>query len=160
MATEVRVTALRRYPVKSCAAEPMASAEVGHDGLRNDRVLAVVVDDRIVTQREFPRLALVRPTVDDANGLLTLTYDGTEPVADEVDTVGSEHPVALFGRPVSVVDQADALSGWFAEILGAPARLVAAPATTRRTTQEPSRARPCWPTRARCRCTPRRHWRG
>ena len=130
---DVRVTALRRYPVKACAGEDLDRAAVGVAGLRNDRVLAVVVDGRIVTQREFARLARVRPALDDAGARLTLAYDGQGTAGGVVETTGPTREVTLFGQPVTVVDQSRDLSRWISEVLGRPAELVGAPATTRRT---------------------------
>jgi uncharacterized protein YcbX len=128
-----RVTSLRRYPVKACAPEDLEWASVGVEGLAGDRTLAVVVGDRIVTQREHPRLARVRPSLDDTTGLLRLAYDGREPVEATVDTDRPACEVTIFRTPVAVVDQDPRLSDWFSDLLDAPARLVAAPATTRRT---------------------------
>ena len=72
-----RVTRLVRYPVKACGGEPLDSCEVAVDGLRNDRVLAVAVGDRIVTQRELPVLAAVRQGLDDTTARLDLSFPGT-----------------------------------------------------------------------------------
>jgi uncharacterized protein YcbX len=134
---EARVVRLARFPVKGCAAEPLTEAQVGVAGLRNDRWLAVVVDDRIVTQREHPVLARVQPVLDDATAELTLSWPGgapgQEPVQGVVDTDGPLHPARIFDEPVDVVDQSAGFAAWVTRVLGRPARLVAAPATTRRT---------------------------
>ena len=129
-----RVARLTRYPVKACGGEALGLCEVGAAGLRNDRVLAVVVDDRIVTQREFATLARVRPGLDDATGRLTLSCSGRGSLTGTVDTDGPPYDVALFGERVTVVEQPAELSEWFTELLGRPARLVGAPETTRRPT--------------------------
>jgi uncharacterized protein YcbX len=127
-----RVSRLARYPVKGCAAEPLEDAEVRPTGLAGDRALAVVVGDRVATQREIPELALVRPVLDDAAGLVTLTFrrpgaaptDSTQgPVRREGRTIAAR----LFGEAVAVVDQDPELSAWVSGVLGRPARLVAAP---------------------------------
>jgi uncharacterized protein YcbX len=128
-----RITALRRYPVKACAPEHLETATVGGDGFVGDRVLAVAVGDRIVTQRELPRLARVRPTLDDRTGLLRLAHDGWDPVEAVVDNDDATRDVTLFGTPVAVVDQDPILSQWLSDVLETPARLVAAPPGTRRT---------------------------
>jgi uncharacterized protein YcbX len=133
MTGEPRVTAVRRYPVKACSPEHLESASVGVDGLLNDRLLAVVVGDRIVTQREFARLARVRPALDDATALLRLAYDGQDPVAARVNTDRPTRDVTIFGTAVAVADQDPVLSEWFSDLLETPACLVAAPQTTRRT---------------------------
>lgn len=129
-----RVARLTRYPVKACGGEALQVCDVGTAGLRNDRVLAVVVDDGIVTQREFATLARVRPVLDDATGRLTLSCEGVATVADRVGTDGPSREVTLFGEPVAVVEQPDDLSDWFTRLLGRSARLVGAPETTRRAT--------------------------
>jgi uncharacterized protein len=128
-----RVTRLQRFPVKSCAAEPLQVVHVGVAGLSNDRWLGVVVDGRIVTQREFARLARVRPVLEDGSGRLTLTFEGLGPVECAVRTDGPAGTVTLFGEPVEVVDQGSEVGDWFSSVLGTSARLVAAPQTTRRT---------------------------
>ena len=133
MTGEPRVTSLRRYPVKACAPEHLQVASVGVDGLVGDRTLAVAVGDRIVTQRELARLARVRPSLDDTTGLLHLEYDDREPVEAVVDTDRPTREVTIFGEAVAVVDQSPGLSDWLSRLLEAPARLVAAPASTRRT---------------------------
>ena len=133
MEGDVRVTSLHRYPVKACAGEPLDAVEVRVDGLRHDRGLAVVADGAILTQREHPVLARVRPVLDDATALLTLSYDGRDPVEALVDTSGRTREVTLFGETVAVVDQAPELSAWFSDLLGRSAQVIGAPAGTRRT---------------------------
>ena len=104
------------------------------DGLRNDRVMAVVVDGRVVTQREHPELSRVWPVLDDATGVLTLSVAGSDPVSGRLLLEGRTHQVTLFGQPVAVVEQSTVLSEWFTDVVGRPATLVGAPATSRRTT--------------------------
>lgn len=143
--TALRVTRLARYPVKACGAEPLDAAQLGPAGLRWDRVLAVVVGDEIVTQRNHPQLARVRPTLDDAvddavgdtGGDLKLRLGGIpqlEEVAGVVTPTGPVRTVRIFGEPVDVVEQAPELSAWFGALLQADARLVMAPERSRRRT--------------------------
>jgi hypothetical protein len=62
-----RVVALRRYPVKSMAAEELAGAEVSWHGLAGDRRWAFVRDGQVrsgfpwLTIRERPEMARYRP---------------------------------------------------------------------------------------------------
>ena len=127
-----RITALRRYPVKACAPEHLEAASVGVAGFLHDRHLAVAVGDAIVTQREFPLLARVRPSLHDETRLLRLAYDGHDAVEAVVETDRPTREVRIFQARVAVMDQDPGLSDWFSDLLGAPARLVAAPSTTRR----------------------------
>jgi len=127
------VTRLARFPVKGCAAEPLQEAEVHATGLVGDRILAVALGDRLATQREVPQLALVRPVLDEASGLLTLSFrrpGATDElrVQGPVRREGRATAARLFGETVSVLDQDPQLSEWVSQVLGRPARLVAAPA--------------------------------
>ena len=62
-----RVAALRRYPVKSMAAEELDGAEVSWHGLAGDRRWAFIRDGQVrngfpwLTIRERPELAHYRP---------------------------------------------------------------------------------------------------
>jgi uncharacterized protein len=137
-----RVTRLARFPVKACGAEPLEEALVTGSGLAGDRVLAVVVGDRVATQREHPVLATVRPVLEDGSGRLSLSIARAAcsacaggplegPARGVVRRDGPAETVALFRDRVDVVDQEPALSEWFSRLLGRPARLVALPAGDR-----------------------------
>jgi uncharacterized protein YcbX len=127
------VAALARYPVKACAAEALDASDVGVAGFPHDRSMAVVVGAEIVTQREHPVLATVRPTLDDASRRLTLDGpSGAGSVTGAVRLDGPTLRVTLFEEPVQVVAQDPALSEWFSDLLGRRAVLVAAPESTRR----------------------------
>ena len=63
-ATDVaaRIARLFVYPVKSCAGVEVTEAVLTETGLDLDRAWMVVDDEgEFVTQRELPRMALVRP---------------------------------------------------------------------------------------------------
>jgi uncharacterized protein YcbX len=127
------VSRLTRFPVKACGAEPLEEAQVTTSGLAGDRLHAVVVGDRVATQREHPVLAVVRPVLDDAVGVLSLSLGGAgdpgpDPVHGAVRRDGRSISVGLFGGRVAVVEQDPALSDWVSQVLGRPARLVALPA--------------------------------
>ncbi|MEP7089361.1 MAG: MOSC domain-containing protein [Nocardioidaceae bacterium] len=126
-----RITRLARYPVKACAPELLEAVKVGAAGLLNDRLLAVVVADRVVTQRELPVLSRIQPRLEDGTGRLRLSL-GERTVEDVVALDGPTADVLLFDDPVAVVEQSPVLADWLSEVLGQPARLVGAPETTRR----------------------------
>jgi len=61
---EVRIAALNVHPIKSCAGVPLREALLIETGLEFDRAWMVVdAAGRFVTQRELPRMALIRPTL-------------------------------------------------------------------------------------------------
>jgi len=133
----VRISRLARYPVKSCGAEPLEVAELGPAGVRLDRALAVVVGDEVVTQRQHPGLARVRPSLHDSSDGTLLRLGGAAALGEvtaPVCATGATRTVTIFGEPVEVVEQAPELSAWFSDVLRTEARLVMAPASSRRRT--------------------------
>ncbi len=83
------VTALTVYPVKSCGGVDVDFCRVGPLGLNMDRKMVLVDEkNRFMTQREFSRMALIKPDIDDDNlkftapGMPTLMFDdiGTDVV--------------------------------------------------------------------------------
>jgi uncharacterized protein YcbX len=124
---DVRVTALNVYPVKSCAGTPLEVAEIGRRGIRHDREFMVVaLDDRFLTQRECPRLALVQPSLRDER--LTLSAPGMPPLSVHPTDDGPRRSVGIWRDTVAAVDQGDQAAEWLSTYLGAPTRLVRMPA--------------------------------
>ena len=94
------IAALNVYPVKSCGGIPLARARVAVRGLTLEADASVVSDrewmivdrnGRFVTQRELPRLALVRVSVDE--GALRLSLPGVS--ACDVSLASPVGPKAL-----------------------------------------------------------------
>jgi len=73
------VAGIRIYPVKSCRGIDAETAVVERRGLAHDRRhMLIDANDRFVTQRQHPQMALIGVT-QDATGL-TLTAPGAEPL--------------------------------------------------------------------------------
>lgn len=117
------VTAISRFPVKSCAPIVEQQATVERYGLRGDRRWMAVDDDGAqLTAREYPSMLRVRPT-EVPDGLLL-----THPDAPELHV---RFPSGEKRAPVSVWDHAMEASlvgpeadAWFSKITGVSARLV------------------------------------
>ena len=94
---KVRVSELYFYPVKSCGGTQLDRGEVTERGIKHDRHWMVTDDnDLFITQRKNPKMALVRPSLDD--GQLTLSTKGnnesiTVPLSDE----GERAEVEIWG---------------------------------------------------------------
>ncbi|GEC20160.1 MOSC domain-containing protein [Pseudonocardia hydrocarbonoxydans] len=117
------LTAVRRYPVKSCRGHDVDSAVVEPWGLAGDRRWALVDDDGVaVTARRHPRMVLITPEPAD-DGLL-LRAPGAEPLAVPVPGPGPLTDVRVFSDTVGAVAAAPAAHAWFGEVLGAPVRLM------------------------------------
>lgn len=125
------------YPVKSCAGISVADAVLTEAGLEVDGVCDrewMVVDEagQFLTQREYPRLALVTPRLN--GGMLELSAPGLPPHAIGQSGGGATVGVRLWDDVVQADDCGDASAAWFAQAIGAPCRLVRFPAGARRLT--------------------------
>lgn len=116
------VHALFVHPIKSCAGVAVADSLLVETGLDCDRAWMVVDEGgEMLTQRDWPRLALVRPTLrsDDvvlrAPGMLALHL--------RLDTVESPTRVKVWDDIVKAYDMGDLASQWFTDFLGRKVRL-------------------------------------
>ncbi len=130
-----RVASLHVYPVKGCRGLSPPTAELAVTGLvaqgAGDREWMVVDrDGQLVTQREYPRLALVATAI--AGGVLRLTLpSGASPNPGplELPLARSEGPapsraVVVWNSDVRGFDAGDDAAAWFSSWLAAPVRLV------------------------------------
>jgi uncharacterized protein YcbX len=125
------VTDLYRYPVKSCRGEPLPDIPVEPWGLAGDRRWMVVdPGGEVVTAREFPRMLLVAPFLED--GAIRLTGPGlpdlTVPVPDGRDLI----LVRVWDSKLQASVASAAADSWFSEVVGFPVRLVYLDDPTRR----------------------------
>jgi MOSC domain-containing protein len=127
------VTAVYRYPVKSCRGELLAGASVEPWGLAGDRRWMLVdADGSPVTAREHPRLVLVTPRPD-GDGLHLTGPAGAGPTVP-VPRGGALVPVNVWESDLAAAPASAASCAWFSEVLGFPVRLVYL--------DDPSRRRP------------------
>jgi hypothetical protein len=122
---DMHIAALNIHPIKSCRAVAVDQVEVDRYGLVGDRRLMLVRSDgRFVSQREFPALATLTPTLRD--GTLFVTGGSGAAIELKIDLAGPLRAVSVWGgNVIQANDQGDAVSGWFTEQLGAAVRLVA-----------------------------------
>jgi uncharacterized protein YcbX len=117
------LTAINRFPVKSCRGEALRSATVEPWGLAGDRRWMVVdADNAVVTAREHPRLVLTVPVIT-AEGL-HLTHPDLDPLDVMVPPESSRQPVQVWKSVVTASVADDGASAWFGKIVGEPVRLV------------------------------------
>lgn len=128
----MRIAALHIYPVKSCAGVSLQSSAVTSYGLEHDREFMVVdaEDGAGLTQRQLPRLALIRPAI--VPGCLVLAA----PEMDDIDVTpslrGNRLALSIHRRPCSGIDQGDAAAAWLTTFLGRRCRLARVDPTARR----------------------------
>ena len=118
------VRQLNVYPLKSAGGIRLKSGEVTPGGFRYDREFMLIRPDGAhLSQRELPRMALLRPSYD-GRTLLVDAIDAVTPLVHQVRTDEAVRDVTLFGRPYQGVDQGDEAADWFSALLDADCRLV------------------------------------
>ena len=112
------------YPIKACRGHEVEVTNVGRMGLEHDRRMMVVTPEgRFLTQRDYPKLALVTPSVSDE--VLTLVAAGTDSISTPILTTGPAIPVNIWqSKDVQAVDQGESAAEWFSSWLGESVRLV------------------------------------
>ena len=122
----MRVSSLHFYPVKSCAGTSLARATIDARGFTGDRAWLVTTADGIfLTQREFPRMALIHPRTD--GDALVLSAEGMTPLRICPRTDGAPRDVAVWDSTCATIDQGDVPAAWLSTFLGHPCRLVRMP---------------------------------
>ncbi len=129
-APRARIAALYVYPIKSCAGIAVDAMRFDALGPVDDRRWMLVDDDdEFVTQRELPRLALVRPARVDgglrvlAPGMPALTVAGRG---------GERRATRVWDDRCAGFDEGTEARAWFSEFLGRPVRLLRFDATAPR----------------------------
>jgi uncharacterized protein YcbX len=119
----VRVQSLRLHPVKSCAGIEVKEALVVETGFDLDRAWMVVDSGGVfVTQRDLPRLALVRPTLRSED--LVLRAPGMLALHLSLDTVEAKTEATVWNDRVAAYDMGDLCARWFSDFLTREVRLV------------------------------------
>ncbi|WP_148615895.1 MOSC domain-containing protein [Nocardioides rubriscoriae] len=128
------LTAIHRYPVKSCRGEALQEAVVEPQGLAGDRRWMLVdAAGRAVTAREVNRLVLVRPEIT-ASGLRVSAPGVDAPLEVATPDPGPQVPVAVFSSTFTAAPAGPEADGWFSAALGVDVRLVHLDDPTRRRT--------------------------
>lgn len=120
---QARVSRLFVYPVKSCAGVALQEAVLTDTGLDLDRAWMVVDEEgEFVSQRELPRMALVRPTL--GSHELVLRAPGMLALHLRIDTVEGPARVRVWDDVVPAYDMGAVAAQWFSDFLGKKLRLV------------------------------------
>lgn len=117
------LSALAVYPIKSCAGLLLPEALLVETGLEFDRAWMVVDEHgEMLTQREWPRLALVQPQFKHSE--LMLRAPGMLALHLRLDTVEDSTRVRVWDDVVKAFDMGALAAQWFSDFLGCRARLV------------------------------------
>ena len=120
----VVVSALYFYPIKSCGGLPLEVAEIGPRGIQGDRAFMLVdASGNFITQREQPRMALIRPAVTN-DGRLSINAPGMPTLDITVNEAGKRYRVGIWKDTCIGVDQGDTIADWFSTFLHMPCSLI------------------------------------
>jgi len=118
-----RIARLFVYPVKSCAGVELTEAVLTPTGLDLDRAWMVVDEEgSFVTQRELPRMALVRPQL--KRHEVVLRAPGMLALHLSIDAVEEPTRVRVWDDEVPAYDMGAIAAQWFSDFLGRRLRLV------------------------------------
>ena len=121
--TKTAVSGIYYYPIKSCAGATLAEATLTPRGIQHDReFLLVALDGHFLTQREFPRMALIQPTP--TNEHLTLQAPGMADLTIPIVKEGLTYKSVVWRSTCDVVDQGEEVAAWLSHYLQTACRLV------------------------------------
>ena len=130
----LRVASLHIYPVKACAGVDLPVMELDDRGPIHDRRFMIVDESgRFITQREAPRMALIRPSIR-STGLLLETA-GVAPL--QVDSGAARRHVQVWSSELEAIDVGDAAAQWLSVLLDRSVRLVSMAPDVRRPIDAP-----------------------
>ena len=129
----LQLTSLYRYPLKSCAAEPLQRAVIDELGVHGDRRWMVVdsANGRVLTQRLLPPLGRIRASWQGDNLLL----EAPGMAALQVLLPDAQSPlrgVTVWSDSLQVPDAGEAAARWVSDYLQRDCRLVQVPAARAR----------------------------
>ncbi|HEX5807414.1 MAG TPA: MOSC N-terminal beta barrel domain-containing protein, partial [Anaerolineales bacterium] len=120
----IQISSLIYYPIKACRGCEVESINIERMGLQNDRCMMVTTPDGgFLTQREYPRLALVTPKLND--GSLELSAPNYDSLRVGIQTSSTPVLVDVWkSKGVQAIDQGEEAAQWFSDWLGTEVRLV------------------------------------
>jgi hypothetical protein len=134
------LSAINRFPIKSCRGESLQHATVEPWGLHGDRRWMVVDEGgSAITAREEHALFLVHPEI--VEGGLSLTRAGADALTVPTPNGSQLREVDVHGTPLLAASADDSAHAWFSAAIGRPATLVYLDDPTRRPTN-PQRTLP------------------
>lgn len=123
------VTELHIYPIKSCAGIAVPEAQFHVSGLVAQGVhdrewMLVTREGQFLTQREYPRMALLTPRID--GDAVEVSAPGMPPLRLPLahDCAAPDITVQIWDHSVDAADCGDAAAAWFADAIQGPCRLV------------------------------------
>ncbi|MGJ7490044.1 MOSC domain-containing protein [Variovorax sp. ZT4R33] len=109
------------YPIKSCAGVELPEVLLTETGLEFDRAWMVVdAEGEFVTQRELPRMALIKPQMKHLE--MVLRAPGMLALHIAFDRVEQPVRVKVWRDEVAAYDMGDVAAQWFSDFLSEPGK--------------------------------------
>ena len=125
------LSALYIYPIKSAGGISVQSSDVGPRGLTHDRRWMVVdASGRPITQREFPKMRLIR--LAQAGNAWQVDAPQMPSLSVPHRPQGKRRQINMWGTPLSAVSVSAEAAEWFGQYLGSDADLVYLPSDVQR----------------------------
>lgn len=126
---KIEVSQLSYYPVKSCAGISLEKATIGEKGILLDREWAVIdaQSHEVLTQRQEPRLCLLKPTVQKTDNAFSILFETAEMPSvgfQLVDGKVEVETVFAWGPICRGVDQGDQIALWISTFLQRECRVL------------------------------------
>jgi uncharacterized protein len=116
---QASISRLFVYPIKSCAGVELKESLLIETGLEFDRAWMVVDEEgEFLSQRELPRMALVRPTLRHSD--MVLRAPGMLALHIAFDRVEGPVRVRVWDDEVAAYDMGDIAAQWFSDFLSEP----------------------------------------
>ncbi|HTT04257.1 MAG TPA: MOSC N-terminal beta barrel domain-containing protein [Steroidobacteraceae bacterium] len=117
------IASLHCYPLKSGRGVDLSEAQLTRAGIAQDRRWMVVTPEgRFLTQRELPRLALVRPSLTASE--LSLVAPALPPLRLPLELPQQRVPVQIWKDECPALDEGDDAARWLQQVLQRDCRLV------------------------------------
>jgi uncharacterized protein YcbX len=123
------LSGLYLYPIKSCAGIAVSSATVhpaalSAGGVCDREWMLVDQNDRFLTQREYPRMALIVPRIEGGAMMVAAPAMAPLEVALALPDAAARRPVQIWDDSALAFDCGDDAAAWFSQALGVACRLV------------------------------------
>ncbi|KAF5376100.1 hypothetical protein D9615_007758 [Tricholomella constricta] len=125
---DVFLQSLVRYPIKSCAGQPLTSSLLTHTGLLHDREFVLIdsASGKAMSQKQFPRMALINPSIDDDDPaqVMTIRAKGMPDFVMPLRGGGTEEAdVMVCGDLVASYHASAEADEWVSKFLEVPCQL-------------------------------------
>ena len=123
------ITDLTIYPIKSCAGIALSQAMVNEAGLSSGGVhdrewMLVDANWQFLTQREYPRMATIRPEITLTALLIHAPGQSVLSLSLQAQNRSADVQVTIWEENFPAQDCGDDAAAWFSKVLGLACRLV------------------------------------